>query len=98
HRSTSPEATGRIRVQVAANETEFRDAPAQLVYRSGEVTIRRLRQLRDTREVVREQCRDAVDEVVRSASPILGGTRVRDVMFHRRGLGGEDHEVLAALA
>ena len=55
-----------------------------------------LRKLPDGREIVGQQRRDAVDEVVREARPHLAGLLGADVMGHAGGARREDGEIAAA--
>ena len=93
-----PVPAGRVGVEVAADEAELLDAAAQLGDAVVEVAARRLRELADAGEVLREQLGDAVDQVVAGARPVARDGRIGDVVLHRGGLRREDHQVAAALA
>jgi hypothetical protein len=98
HRRRRPEPPRGVGVDVAPDEAQLLDAPAQLGHRVVEAAAGRLRELADAGEVLREQPDDAADEVVADPRPGAGHGRVGDVVLHRGSLRREDHEVAAALA
>ena len=63
-RRRRPVAARRIRIQIAADEAELVDAALELLDAVGERVARRLRQLADADEVLREQRADAMNQIV----------------------------------
>ena len=98
HRRVLPVAAGRVRVEIAADETQFLDAALEFFDAVGRRHARRLRQLADADEIVRIKGAEAVDEVVRDLRPQRAGGRVADMMGHARCARREDGEIGAALA
>ena len=93
-----PVSARRIRIQIAADEPELVDAALELGDAVGQRIARRLRQLADADEVLREQLTDAMDQVVAVPRPVEAGARIADVMRHRRRARREDRDVGAAIA
>ena len=97
-RRVGPEAAGRVRVEVAADEAELVHAALELVAAVRRRDARRLRQLADADEVLRVELRQAVDGVVAEDRPLAAGVGGADVVGHAAGPRREDRDVRAALA
>ncbi len=95
-RRRCPMAPGRIRIQIAADESQILDAALEFrgaVDRRGR---RRLRQLTDPDEVVRIQGNDAMDQVIAALRPAAAGRLIADVVRHGGRARRKDRQVGAA--
>jgi hypothetical protein len=90
-------AAARVGVEVAADDTELLDAAAQLGDRAVDRDAGGLRELADTDEALGVQLHHPGDQIVADLSPAGADGLVPDVVPHRRGAGGEDGQVDAAL-
>ena len=90
-------ATGRIWIQIAADEAQLVDAPLELPDAVGRRNARRLRELTDADEVARIQRADPVNQIVAVLGPVQARCRVTDVVRHRRRPRRKDRDVGAAL-
>src|SRR5438045_3162502 len=97
-RRVGPEAAGRVRVEVAADEAELVHAALELLAAVRRRHARRLRQLADADEVLRVELRQAVDGVVAEDRPLAAGVGGADVVGHAAGPRREDRDGRAALA
>ena len=97
-RRVLPVAARRVRVQVAADETELLHAALQLGDAVGRRHARRLRQLADADEVLGIERAAPVDQVVADLGPVQAGGRVAHVVRHAGRPRREDRDVGAPLA
>ncbi len=89
---------GRIRIQVAADESQFIDAALELCGTVDRRHSRRLRQLADTDEVVGIQAADSMNQIVAGLRPAAAGRFVADMVGHGRRARRENRQVGAACA
>src|SRR5271155_3938106 len=87
---------GWIRIQVAADESQFIDAALELRGAVDRRYSRRLRQLADSDEVVGIQAADSMNQIVAGLRPAAAGRLVADMMGHGRRARRENREVGAA--
>src|SRR5690348_2958989 len=90
--------TGRVGVEVAADEPQLAHTALQL---RGTVRGRntgRLRQLTDSDEILRIQTADAVYQIVAHLRPAQAGGLIANVMCHRGSTRREDREIRTAFA
>src|SRR5262249_50421109 len=92
-----PVPARRVRIQVAADEAELLHAALELRDAVGRRHARRLRQLADAHEVLREERAHPVDQVVADLRPVKARRRVADMMTHPGSTRREDRDIRAAL-
>jgi hypothetical protein len=97
-RRRRPAAAGRIGIEIAADEPEFVDAAFQFGDAIRQRVARRLRQLAHADEVRGKKSAHAVDQIVAVARPGKAGSRVADVVCHRRRARRKDRDVSATIA
>ena len=97
-RRVRPVAAGRVRVEVAADETQLVDGALQLLH---DAPLRRhagrLRQRARADEAVRVDVADALDHVVVDLGPVAADELAAEVVAHPGGARREDGNVRAAL-
>ena len=98
HWLRSPVSTGRVRVQVAADESQLFHATFKFLDGIPNRLARRLRQLADTGKALGIELHDAMDEIIADPCPCLRSGFVTEVVAHADRSGGEYREVDAALA
>jgi hypothetical protein len=91
-------ASAWVRVEIAADETEFGDAALEFRDRSSHVGAGALRQHAGADERIRVQSADAADEIIRMAGPDLRHLLVADMRRHRGGARRKNRHVGAALS
>jgi hypothetical protein len=93
----TPHAPGRVRIEVAAHETEFGHAALEFRECVLDRHTDRLGKLTDADEIVREEPDHTVNEIIVDARPGNRHGLVADMVRHGRGFGREDRHVGAAL-
>src|SRR6185437_1411416 len=91
-------SAARIGVEIAADETELQNAAAQLRDRTGQRGARKLRQLTDADEVLREELHHPRNQVVVELRPGDGNLFVPQMVSHGRGARRKQSQIAAALA
>jgi len=84
-RRPGPVPVGRIRIEIAADEAVFLDAPLELGDAVGGRDARRLRQLAHAHEIVGEQTAHSVDQLVDCGGPLAARFFVTIVVRHPAG-------------
>src|ERR1017187_3236891 len=93
-----PMTSGRVGIEVAADEAQLAHAALELCRAVGRGDAGGLRQLADTDEVLRIQLAYAVDQLVADARPLRTDRLVAEMMPRRRGPRRKYRQVGAALA
>ena len=95
-RQILPVAAGRIRIQVATDETHLVNAAAKLGDAGLDRCLRTLRQLADRHEIRREDIADAADQVIAMFGPGLRSAGIADMVAHPAGARRKDGDIRAA--
>ena len=96
-RRARPIAAGRIGIEVDGDETVFPHALFEFGNAGFRIDARRLRQHRRADEILGEQRRDAVAQLVADGGPGGRDFKVADVVGHEAGARGEHGQIGAAL-